>query len=395
MTAEIIPIGSEILLGDQIDTNSAYIAQQLRGIGLDVLYISAVDDDQTRITNVIAQGCQRSRVIITTGGLGPTEDDKTRDGVAAATARPLVFQQDLLDQIEARFAGFGRKMSPNNRQQAYIPQDAIAIENPVGTAPAFMVDDDDYLVICLPGVPREMKYLLEHNVLPFLRQRLNLTEVIKMRILHTTGMGESTLDEQIRDLEQLSNPVVGLAAHSGVVDIRITAKADSEAEADRLIRAVEAKARARLGNAIFGVDDEELAKVALARLANAGETVAAVESGTGGSLGYKLAEADNGQGTFVQSQLLPGSATKLTDEALRQLALDAARNHQADYGLACMIAIRDKEHDIGVAVAHAQSGQTKVRVRIYTGYHTYARDWSVNGCLNLLRTWQPEQANNA
>src|SRR5512141_1707876 len=164
MHAEIIATGSELLLGEVVDTNSAFIARRLREIGLNLFYKTVVGDNEQRMIEALTIALNRSDVIITTGGLGPTIDDVTRPAVAKAVGRELVFRDDLLEQIRARFRAYGVPMGENNRRQAYIPQAAIPIENPVGTAPSFIVEHHEHLIISLPGVPREMEYLMEHAV---------------------------------------------------------------------------------------------------------------------------------------------------------------------------------------------------------------------------------------
>lgn len=222
--AEIISIGEELLSSESetLDTNSVYLTQQLGGLGVRVLYKTTVGDDEGRITEVLRIALRRVPIVITTGGLGPTVDDMTRQAVANAIGRGLVFQQALLDEIAAKFARFNARMSPNNRVQAMLPEGAVAIPNPAGTAPGFYVEHDGAIILSLPGVPREMKAMLEQTVLPLLRQRLGAPRVIKTRILRTAGIGESHIDEQIGHLERLSNPTVGLNAHAGQTDIRIT-----------------------------------------------------------------------------------------------------------------------------------------------------------------------------
>ena len=265
-TAEIIAIGSELLSGYIVDTNSSHISRILSLGGIQLSFISAVGDDEEVIAATVTSALSRSDIVLTTGGLGPTIDDKTRASVALATNRELVFENDLLQQIESRFNNWGRKMSENNMRQAYIPDGAIPIENPVGTAPCFIVEHDQSWVICLPGVPREMKYLLDHEVMPYLTRVFPSTDVIKTRVLHTVGVGESVVDSKIGHLESMRNPVVGLAAHQGIVDIRITATGSSEKEADKLIYSVEEEARAHLGDVIFGADGQSLASVSYTHL---------------------------------------------------------------------------------------------------------------------------------
>ncbi|RMF85086.1 MAG: competence/damage-inducible protein A, partial [Nitrospinota bacterium] len=194
MQAEIVMIGTELLLGQIVDTNATYLAQQLRDLGLNLYYKTTVGDNKDRIRAVLQQAHERSDVVITSGGLGPTLDDLTREAIAEAVGVPLVFRQDLMDQIARRFARLGRTMSPNNRRQAYIPEGAIPFENPRGTAPIFAFEDSQGIIVALPGVPHELKYLMEHTIVPYLKQRLGINELIKYRTLRTTGIGESQVD---------------------------------------------------------------------------------------------------------------------------------------------------------------------------------------------------------
>src|SRR5919197_237406 len=175
MNAEIIATGSELVLGETVDTNSAYLARQLAAIGINLFRKTAVGDNEDRIAAIVGEALGRADLVICTGGLGPTVDDVTREAVARATGRPLVFHQHLLDQIEARFRSFGRTMSPSNRRQAYVPEGARIVENPRGTAPSFIVEDARGTVVVLPGVPAEMRYLTEHAVLPYLRDERGQT----------------------------------------------------------------------------------------------------------------------------------------------------------------------------------------------------------------------------
>lgn len=298
--AEIISIGEELLSSESetLDTNSVYLTQQLGGLGVRVLYKTTVGDDEGRITEVLRIALRRVPIVITTGGLGPTVDDMTRQAVANAIGRGLVFQQALLDEIAAKFARFNARMSPNNRVQAMLPEGAVAIPNPAGTAPGFYVEHDGAIILSLPGVPREMKAMLEQTVLPLLRQRLGAPRVIKTRILRTAGIGESHIDEQIGHLERLSNPTVGLNAHAGQTDIRITARAESEAEAEALIAPVEAEIRAKLGAYIFGVGKESLEQALADALMRSGVRVTIGELYTGGSLQRRLSKATLPEGSL-------------------------------------------------------------------------------------------------
>jgi nicotinamide-nucleotide amidase len=258
MNAEIVAIGTEILLGEIVDTNSAYITRQLRDIGVNVYYLTTVGDNLERIAAAIRIALGRADVVITTGGLGPTVDDMTRQAVANATDRDLEFRPELFEDIRERFRQFGARMSDNNRVQAYIPAKSIPVHNRLGTAPCFIVESDQGTVISLPGVPREMKELMQVTVLPYLRERTGGKGIIKALVLRTAGIGESQVDARIADLETWSNPTVGLAAHTGQTDVRVTAQADSEAEADALIAQAETIIRERVGEYIYGTGSEPL-----------------------------------------------------------------------------------------------------------------------------------------
>ncbi|HHX45579.1 MAG TPA: CinA family nicotinamide mononucleotide deamidase-related protein, partial [Chloroflexi bacterium] len=325
MQAEIVTIGTELLLGEIIDTNSAWIAQQLTTIGLNLYYTTTVGDNLGRVADVLRQALRRSDVVITTGGLGPTVDDVTREAVARATDRDLALDEDLLQEITAYFARRGYTMTDNNRKQATLPRGATVIHNPVGTAPSFCVEHEGHVLISLPGVPHEMRYLMEHEVLPFLRERFGLRGIIKSRILRTCGIGESAIDAEIGDLMQLTNPTVGTAAHPGQTDVRITVKADSLPEAEALIAPVEAAVRERIGEYIFGVDQDRMGDVLAALLAARGLRLAVAETVTAGEIAQWLSKAPQGAAAFAGGLVLPGP------EAL-QASLDVPAALVAQYG---------------------------------------------------------------
>ena len=305
MQAEIVTIGTELLLGEIVDTNSAWIAQKLTTIGLDLFYTTTVGDNLERIVDVLQSSLQRSDVVITTGGLGPTVDDITRDAAAAATGREVVYDEELFQEVARYFAKRHYSMTDNNRKQACLPAGAQIIHNPVGTAPAFLVERDGHVLICLPGVPHEMRYLMENEILPYLRQHFDLHGIIKSRTLHTCGIGESAVDFRIGDLMELSNPTVGTRAHPGQTDVCITAKADSEREADALIAGVETALRERLGDYIFGADEQAIGDVVAEALTAKGLRLAVVETSTWGELAQRLGNASEGDRALAGSLVLP------------------------------------------------------------------------------------------
>jgi len=240
-TAEIITIGTELLLGEIQDTNKTYLARQLRPLGVDLFRTTTVGDNPLRIADAIQESFARADIVITTGGLGPTIDDPTRNAVAIAFKAEMVFHADLWESITNRFLVRGITPTENNRKQAYLPACAIGIENPVGTAPAFYILDDNKMIVCLPGVPAEMETIFERSVIRLIQETFSIQQVLLTRVLHVVGLGESLIDERIADLETLTNPTVGLAAHPGVVDVRITAKASTREEALLLIHQVESE----------------------------------------------------------------------------------------------------------------------------------------------------------
>jgi len=378
-SAEIITIGTEILLGEIVDTNSAWLARKLRDLNVDVFRTATVGDNAARIAEILRETMTRADIIITTGGLGPTVDDPTREAVALAFGCPLEYRPELWHQIVERMQRFGRQAGENQKRQAYIPQTGLALRNPVGTAPAFIMRQNGHCVISLPGVPREMETLAETEVFPFLRQTYQLRGVIKARVLHTAGVGESLIDEQIGDLEALANPTVGLAAHAGAVDVRITAKAASQAEADALIASLEADLRRRLGDGIFGADEETLAGVTLSRLAAQAKTLTALEANTGGELTRRLA-AQNLPQIFRGGKLL---SQPLTAQELLQRLQQERDAQGADYALG--LAALPQAEALQVHLALLTPAGAEVETRGFGGHPKSLASWGATTLLDLLR----------
>ena len=379
MHAEIIATGSELLLGEVVDTNSTFIARKLREIGLNLFYKTVVGDNEERMADAIHIALSRSDVIITSGGLGPTVDDVTRPAIARAIGRELIFRPDLMEQIEARFQAYGAPMGENNRRQAYIPSGATPIENPVGTAPAFAVEHAGKIIVSLPGVPREMEYLIEHSVLPYLQVKLDLHEIIVIRTLHAVGLGESRIDAAIADLETATNPTVGLSAKAGQVDIRITAKAATGSDAEALNAEMERRVRERLADHIFGVDDETLEGVVARLLAGRQLTMASVECGTEGLLGHRLW----GQAVFRGGQVLSDPTTIDLDAAITA-ARDVRRTYHADVGLAAMVGEAPDGKGLRLFLVSVMDDHQETLERGYGGHRGLAAQWASTSALGLL-----------
>ena len=320
MHAEIVMIGTELLLGEIVDTNANRLALALRDIGLDLYYKTTVGDNLTRMTEVLNLALDRSDVIITSGGIGPTVDDVTRQAVADATGRKLVYSAELEAEIAARFSRFGRPMADNNKRQAYIPEGATPLTNPVGTAPCYLSEDVNGrgCIISLPGVPRELDYMMENTVIPLLIERMGGVKVTRVRVLRTCAVGESNVDRGIGDLMTAGNPTVGLAAHVGQTDVRITAKADTEEEADTLVAGMEAKLRERLGVAVYGVGKVTVAEVVGDLLQEKSLKLGVVDTLTGGQLARDLIES--GYSDLVATDLSPANLM----EALKDSGADVS-----------------------------------------------------------------------
>jgi nicotinamide-nucleotide amidase len=377
-SAEIITIGTELLLGEVVDTNSAFLARKLRDIGVDVFRTSTVGDNPDRIAEIIRETLARTPIIITTGGLGPTVDDPTRDAVALAMDVPTEFRPELWEQIVARLEKFGRTPTENQKRQAYIPKGALSIHNPVGTAPAFFIERNEATIISLPGVPREMEYLTENSVLPYLRGRYQLTGTIKTRIFHVAGLGESQVDEWIGDLEKLDNPTVGLSAHPGLVDVRITAKAASTDQADSMISGIEETLRSRLGISIFGADDDTLEEVLFKIIEKKDLTFTVFEAGMAGSLVQKLSKINSS--CFEGGEVLPALPE---DTSLLEATFKEMDSRNTTLGLGVSLTPQAGQQDVEIVIIVLDSNQ--VQKRSYGGHPRNATTWAANIALDLLR----------
>lgn len=387
MRAEILSIGTELLLGEIVDTNAAWLAQQCAALGVDVYFRTTVGDNVGRIAAALQTAMRRADVIITTGGLGPTVDDVTREAVAQAVGAPLGLNHALVEQIRARFEKWGRGMSENNVRQAYIPQGATPVENPVGTAPCFIVDHAGCSIFVLPGVPREMKYLTETRVLPWLREKNGDGSIILSKILRTCAIGESAVDEKIADLETENNPTVGLAAHPGQTDVRITAKAPTRAQAEKMIADMETRVRERLGDWIYGVGAETVEQV-VARLLTAKQKRAALaETNTLGKIAASL--RDTPEGLHIAEKILHVTDAEVNAQNAARIAAALRAQTGADIALAVISTMGDQD------MYNADTGKTFIalvsdaKTRNYSypvgGMGEQAQNWTAIRALDILR----------
>jgi nicotinamide-nucleotide amidase len=289
MNAEIIGIGTEILLGSIINTNSAWLSQRLAEIGIDVFFHTTAGDNNKRLCHAIENALKRSDIVITTGGLGPTIDDITLDVIAEIANKPLIFKKDIAVCMQNHFKKQHMRMPVSNMRQAYIPKGAVWLKNQLGTAPGLIIKKGKKLLVSLPGPPCEMQAMAESLLLPYLKRMSPKKQVILSRTLKTTGIAESRLHGKVSRFLKLSGKVTtGIYAHPGGVDIKITAKATSTAQAAKNIAIIENDIRNILGNLIFASDNESL-ESKIARLLKK-KTIAVAESCTGGLITSRLTD---------------------------------------------------------------------------------------------------------
>jgi nicotinamide-nucleotide amidase len=311
MTAEILCIGTELLLGNITNGNARWIAEQLAALGIPHHRQGVVGDNRERLIAEVLSASTRSRVLITTGGLGPTPDELTTEAIAAAFATPLVEHPQVWADIQARLAARGRPCAASNRRQAFLPEGAALLPNPTGTAPGMIWSPRrGFTILTFPGVPSEMRAMWQATAAPWLSNAGLADGVFASRMLHFWGVAESNLAEQMADLLEAANPTVAPYAGSGEVKLRITARAASADGAEALLEPVEAEIRARTGALCFGVDDDSLASVVLELLRRRGQTLAVAESCTGGGLGAALAAVPGASDVFVGGVIAYANAVK-------------------------------------------------------------------------------------
>jgi nicotinamide-nucleotide amidase len=386
MNCEIVTIGSELLHGQIIDTNASYIARTLNSIGVNIAFHTTVGDTYTQIKNVLFQAWKRTDLIITTGGIGPTEDDLTREAIADVIGVPLTFKKELMDQIESIFKRIGYSMPENNRKQAFIPDGATPIPNEIGTAPGFIIEKGAKVIIALPGVPKELKYLLNKKVVPYLKKRFQLDqELISSKTLKVTGIGESKVDNQIKDLvKETINPTIGILASPGDISITITAWAKNEREAEVLIRPIEREIRSRLGINIYGINEDTLHGVVTNLLNKRGDTLSVLETFSGGELTGRLQRSLLSLHKSIvigkKEQILSflnkkGHDLEINKETAESLAKKIKRKGNSSIGLALLGTLKAAEKGYNVDAHVVVSGEN-----VNGSY-----DWTMGGDIPTLQ----------
>lgn len=325
--AEIIAVGTELLLGQILNSNGQWMSEQLAKRGVDVYYHQVVGDNEERMMSVFHHALERSNLIFITGGLGPTDDDITRDVIAKLVDESLIEDNKALAKIKEYFKNTNRQMANNNYKQAQIIEGAKIINNPVGTAPGMIVPYQDAQFILLPGVPIEMKAMMEETVLPYFEGLYNLEDVIFSKMIRCIGIGESQLEMEVKLLiEKQTNPTIATLTTDGEVALRLTAKAKSTEEANRLISEKETEINRLIGQYVYGYDDQTLNEVIVELLKGKGQTISSAESLTGGRFSEAMVSVPGA------SQVFKGSIVSYTQEA-KENVLGVERSILEQYGM--------------------------------------------------------------
>jgi nicotinamide-nucleotide amidase len=411
--AEIVAVGTELLLGQIANTNARWMSESLAAIGLDVLHHQAVGDNLERIVETMRLASSRADVVIVTGGLGPTQDDITRDALGVLLEARMVRHPELEEMLRQKFRSFGRREMPeSNLRQADVPEGARYIRPDRGTAPGLAAElPGGARVYAVPGVPEEMVEMMEGTILPELASAAG--GVVRSRVLRCAGIGESALAQRVDDLfSRSTNPTIAFLASSGEVKVRITAKAESAEEADALIEPVAEEVRRRLGDEVFTSEDESLEQAVVRLLASSGKTLACAESITGGGVGARLTSVPGASEVFVGSAVVYTKAAKMSvlgvsgetlegpgpvsEECAQEMAAGARRVFGSDLGLALTGAAGPESHGgappgviwialEGEDVAHARGFQVP-------GERDRVRRWAEQAALDLVRRYLEDRS---
>ena len=408
MRAEVLSVGTELLLGDIINTNAAHIGQALASIGVDCFMHTTVGDNEKRIADAIGAALSRADAVIITGGIGPTQDDVTREAISAITGRALMRDPNIEEGLRQRFAAFGRPMAEMNVRQAEVPDGASIIEQSWGTAPGLIVEHGEGVIYAIPGVPAEMEDMLARAVLPDLLRRAGEPSQIVSRIVRIAGVSESSIAEQLRDVWDIlgGETTMAFLAGGGEVRIRLTAKAPDPMRAQELVAAAEASVRASLGAAVVGVDEETLESVVGTLLLARGWTLGAAESLTGGALGSRITSSAGASEYFrgsivsyateVKEDLLEVPAWVLdehgpvSEQVARAMAQGARVQLKADVAVALtgVAGPTEQGRPIGTVVVAIAGplGEVAREVRL-PGDRNTIRTLAVSAGLNLVRLY--------
>ncbi len=405
MRAEILAVGTELLLGDILNTNAQFLAQELANLGIELYYQTVVGDNPKRLRDTIFHAFSRADLVITTGGLGPTEDDLTKETAAEYFGERLVLDERALDRIRKYFERTGRSMTENNVKQAMVPEkNGIVLYNDNGTAPGIILEKNGKIIIMLPGPPRETVPMFQNQVRPYLAKKQEFTFV--SRILRVAEVGESAMEDRVKDIiDAQTNPTIAPYAKDGEAILRITAKARDEAEANRLIDPVVAALRERLGTAVYGEGETNLETVVAEQLLRKQLTLAVAESCTGGLIVSELVEYSGISAVLLEGCVTYSNEAKMrrlgvraetlakygavSEETAREMAEGIAKTSGAAIGLATT-GVAGPESSEGkqvglVYIALSYCGKTQVKQCRFVGKRNKIRERAAYAALNLLR----------
>ncbi|GCF10096.1 competence/damage-inducible protein A [Dictyobacter arantiisoli] len=405
MRAEILSCGTELLLGHISDTNATYLAQSLAAQGIDIYHVSQVGDNQGRVVKLLQQAWQRSELIIMTGGLGPTEDDLTREAISELLGEEMVVVPELEAQLQARYTHLTQSMPQRNIKQATLIPSAQSIRNPVGSAPGWWVEKDDHILVAMPGVPHEMYQMWENEVVPRLAKYTG--GLIFTHLLRVYGLGESAVEERLDSLLHSLNPTIATYAKSDAVDVRITAKAEHTEDAIQLVSSMEEQVRVLLGDYIFGIEGDTLASVIGKLLQERQQTLGVMESLTGGMLASTITDFQGSSNHFIGGIVTYSTDLKvqmgvpketverygvISEETARAMAHAVRERLGTDFGIGVTgVAGPDKQEEKPVGTIYiAVEGPEGTLVGMGPGWHAGRADnkrYAVLTALDLLRRY--------
>ncbi len=405
MTVELISVGTEILLGDILNTNAQYLSKALAALGADVMHQSTVGDNEERLLSEINADLARSDCLILTGGLGPTPDDITKEVASKAFGLELIMDEDILAEIESYFQSKNLTMPPTNSKQALVPKGARVLPNKNGTAPGFIMEKEGKTIIILPGPPKEMRPMFEEYVSPYIKSKTGC--VIISRNVRTFGIGESAMSERVAHLLDSKNPTVAPYAKSGEAMLRITAKAENDDQAEKIIAPVLREIRSLLGEYIYGIDTDSIEETLVALLKEKGLTVAFAESCTGGLCGKRITDISGASEVFhcgvvsyaneikhkilgVQSETLE-KHTAVSESTAKEMAEGVRHLSGSDYGVSITgYAGPGNEDEVGLIFIGVSSAKGTTVKRLFTAHRgkscrDYNRHVAASNAFNELR----------
>ena len=407
MNAEIISIGSEHLLGEIINTDAPYLCQRLSTLGIEIERQITIGDDKKGIASSLEEALRRVKMVITIGGLGPTPDDITKKVIATVAEEQLVLNEGILSEIEKKFKEEKKPMPSDNIKQAFLPRDSYPLENKVGIAPGFILETRNRIIIALPGPYNELVPMLEEKVVPYLKERLEVREVIKSLVLRTTGLPESRVAEKLKDIMKKSkNPQVSLLAHENIVDIRMVAKARDEKTIEKMNERMGKRISKRLGNYIFGTGKQTLEEVIGYLLYMRKKTIAVAESCTGGLISHRLTNVPGSSNYFLGSVVAYSDKIKrerlgvkkttlekygaVSEKAAEEMAKGAKKLIRSDFGLGITGIAgptgATKEKPIGlIYIALAYKDKVETREFKFRGEREVIKAKAANAALDMVR----------